>query len=74
MKTETNNAQDGLNCPNCNQFRIRFTIHDLLTKNTVCCPGCNTQLEMTVPQEMKKHLQEISLAERMVKEARHFSR
>lgn len=74
-KTPTNSpaAQTGLACPNC-KFQIKFTIADLLTQRNVSCPECDLSLDMQVPSEMKKHLQEISLAEKMVRDAKNFSR
>lgn len=74
--TKQNTAQhSGLECPNqaC-KFPIKFTMMDLVTKKNVTCPSCQLTLEMEVPVEMKKHLQEISLAEQMVRESSHFSR
>ncbi|WP_314057734.1 hypothetical protein [Empedobacter brevis] len=74
--TEKNNDnQPGLICPapECN-FKMKFTMKDLLMKKEIVCPSCGLTLEMNVPVEMKKHLQEISLAEEMVKESSSFSR
>lgn len=77
MKTTQQNSSQhsGLECPNqaC-KFPIKFTMIDLVTKQNITCPSCQLSLEMEVPVEMKKHLQEISLAEQMVRESSQFSR
>lgn len=67
------NSDTGLNCPVCN-FKIKFTVSDLLLKRDITCPSCELKLDMNVPVEMKKHLQEITIAEKMVKESGNFSR
>lgn len=69
----SNSTSPGLECPSC-RFIIRFTIEDLLMRKRVICPSCNLSLEMSVPQEMKVHLQEIAFAENKVKEAKSFTR
>lgn len=73
---EQKNEQDaGLDCPNPDcDFKIKFTMQDLLARKEITCPACELKLEMNVPVEMKKHLQEITLAEKMVKESSSFSR
>lgn len=63
----------GLNCPKCN-FQIKFTMQSLLSQSKISCPSCKLEMEMNVPKQMKEHLQEIVLAERMVKEVQNFSK
>lgn len=64
--------QPGLICPACN-FKIKFTIQELLQKKSIVCPSCNLTLEMDAPTDMKKHLEEIRLAEEMVKKSDKFA-
>lgn len=64
---------NGLDCPAC-KFKIKFTMMDLVMKKDVICPSCHLNLNMDVPTDMKQHLQEISLAEQMVRESSTFSR
>jgi hypothetical protein len=48
---------------------------DMLLHNSgICCPACGLKMDMQVPTEMKTHLQEIVIAERMVKKTKHFKR
>jgi hypothetical protein len=47
---------------------------DLVMKKNITCPSCHLALNMDVPVDMKQHLQEISLAEQMVRESSTFSR
>lgn len=71
MSAQENNK--GVECPECH-FVIRFTMEDLLMKKNVACAHCGMVMEMEVPKEIKKHLQEITLAEKMVRNAQNFSR
>jgi len=64
---------NGLECPTC-RFKIKFTMMDLVMKKNISCPSCQLSLNMDVPVDMKQHLQEISLAEQMVRESSSFSR
>lgn len=66
--SEKSNDHPGLICPapECG-FRIKFTMQDLITKKEVVCPSCGLTLEMNIPTEMKKHLEEIRLAEAVIK-------
>lgn len=61
----------GLPCPKCN-FKIKFTMQSLLISEVVTCPSCKLELQMNVPDQMKSHLQEIVLAEQMIKKAQNF--
>ncbi|WP_162555594.1 hypothetical protein [Reichenbachiella versicolor] len=63
----------GLECPKCS-FKIKFTMETLLAQQTVICPNCQLKLDMNVPSEMKGHLQEIVLAEKMIKDVQKFSK
>lgn len=71
MSKPTNHT--GLNCPKC-QFTIKFSIDHLLSRQDVICPSCGLIMQMNVPREIKMHLQEISLAEKMVRDAQTFSK
>ncbi|MBL7707104.1 MAG: hypothetical protein JNM21_16285 [Taibaiella sp.] len=65
---KSNDNHPGLICPTpgCG-FKIKFTMQDLVTKEKVVCPSCNLTLDMTIPTEMKKHLEEIRLTEGVIK-------
>ncbi len=64
---------NGLECPAC-RFKIKFTMMDLVMKKNILCPACHLTMDMDVPVDMKRHLQEISLAEQMVRESSTFSK
>lgn len=63
---KSNDNQTGLICPapGCG-FKIKFTMQDFLMKKEIVYPACNPSLEMNVPVAIKKHLQEIVLAEKI---------
>lgn len=67
-----NQNHTGLKCPSCD-FTIKFTIDMLLHDQGVSCPGCGLKMSMKVPVDMKQHLQEISLAEKMIEKTKNFS-
>ncbi len=71
MSNTSNNT--GLQCPNCTGT-IKLSFEDLLFKNKITCPFCALQMEMTVPTNMKHHLQEIMMAEKMVSKTKTFNR
>ena len=71
--SNTQNNSRGLQCPKC-AFTIKFTMESLLHSDTVKCPSCGLSMEMHVPREMKVHLQEIHLAEKMIEQAKTFKR
>lgn len=73
MINSTSSATQGLNCPKC-KFTIKFTMDMLLHNKAICCPSCGLRMDMQVPTEMKVHLQEISMAEKMVQKAKTFRR
>lgn len=70
---KTDNNTPGLHCPAC-QFKIKFTMDALLYNKGVSCPSCGLELGIQVPATLKKHIQEIVLAEQMVEQAKKFSR
>ncbi|BDD12894.1 hypothetical protein FUAX_53260 (plasmid) [Fulvitalea axinellae] len=49
-------------------------MQSLLSQEKVTCPSCNLIMDMHVPDQMKKHLQEINIAEEMVKKSKRFSK
>lgn len=71
--SKVNEEHNGLECPTC-RFKIKFTMIDLVMKKNITCPSCQSALNMDVPADMKQHLQEIILAEQMVRESNTFSR
>jgi len=68
-----NDNTSGLPCPKCG-FKIKFKIETLLHHNGIICPSCQLSLNMSVPTPLKVHLQEIAMAERMVRDAQTFSK
>ncbi len=73
MENTQSEPNKGLCCPSCT-FVIKFSMETLLTQNLIVCPSCGISMEMSVPAELKKHLQEIVLAEKMVHDAQRFSK
>ena len=63
----------GLNCPSC-KFPIKFTYEMLLHDSKISCPNCGLKMDMQVPTEMKQHIQEIHLAEKLVEKAKNFKK
>ncbi len=70
-KPIANNENSGLECPVC-RFKIKFTMKDLLMKKNIVCPSCNLTMNMDVPEDTKRHLQEISLAEQFTGKSQSF--
>lgn len=66
MNNSKSNQEQGLDCPVC-KFKIKFTMMDIIMKKEIVCPSCHLVLSMDAPTNMKEHLQEISLAEKMKK-------
>ena len=48
-------------------------MQELLQQKSIVCLSCNLTLEMDAPTDMKKHLEEIRLAEEMVKNSDKFA-
>ena len=68
MPSANNNT--GLQCPNCGG-KIKFSFEDLLYKNRIICPFCALQMEIIVPENIKKHLKEIMEAEKKIKSSKN---
>ena len=66
-------APKGLICPNsyCKHL-ITFTYEALLGANKVECPKCRLALNMSVPDDIKGHIQNMSEAEKEVEKVRSF--
>jgi len=71
MLTNNNisNEDKGLHCPQCD-FKIKFSINDMLMSGKITCPGCHLEMNMEVPKTLKVHLQEIQRAQDTVIQAR----
>ncbi|MCR4031013.1 MULTISPECIES: hypothetical protein [Flavobacterium] len=72
-KTIASDEKSGLECPVC-RFKIKFNMMDLLMKKSIVCPSCNLTMNMDVPEDMKRHLQEISLAEQFTGKSQSFDK
>lgn len=68
-----NQEQKGLTCPNnvCKTL-IPISYKELLVNTTVRCPKCRLKLDMNVPEEIKEHIKNISIAEAAVEKAKNF--
>lgn len=70
-----NNGPRGLICPNdyCKTL-ITFTYEALLGISDIACPKCRLKLSMSVPSDMKEHIQNIADAEQQIEKAKKFRR
>lgn len=68
-----NNEPRGLICPNayCKAL-IPITYEALLGNSDITCPRCRLKLTMSVPCDMKEHVQNIEDAERQIEAAKKF--
>jgi len=63
------NESKGLHCPQCN-FKIKFSLEELLMSGRITCPNCHLQMDMNVPTELKTHFQEMQRVQDTVIQAR----
>lgn len=70
-----NQEQKGLVCPNsyCKTL-IPISYKELLTNSTIRCPKCRLKLDMKVPEDIKGHIKNITVAEEAIEKAKNFSR
>jgi len=52
------NESKGLHCPQCN-FKIKFSLEELLMSGRITCPNCHLQMDMNVPTELKTHFLQV---------------
>jgi transcription elongation factor Elf1 len=65
----TLNAAEGFLCPHCQQFRIRLSLEDFLSRSDVRCGRCGMQFHMDKTQctELLGLLQELHVAQKNVR-------
>ena len=62
------NEAPGFLCPECQNFRIKLSIEDFLTKREVICANCGTPFQMDKSQStgLVQKLQELHIANKNV--------